>query len=92
MILHGSALQYDGVGTTKKLVCDRCGIELTEKYDVEMALEGRKAWEAALRAKGVEPRGIIPCENYIRCGGEMELINDSRVVRLSQWLMKPFSR
>lgn len=92
MILHGSVLQYDGVRTTKKLVCDRCGIELTEKYDIEMALEGREAWEAAVRAKGAEPRGVIPCENYVRCGGEMKLVDDSSVVRLWQWLMKLFSR
>ena len=56
------------------LVCDKCGKELTERENVELALEGKEAWEAAIRAKGVEPRGVFPCENFIRCGGEMKLI------------------
>ena len=72
----------------KKLACDRCGLELTDKDDVEMALEGKRAWEAAARARGVEPRGVLPCENFIRCGGEMKLSVDSKVVRWRQWLMK----
>ncbi len=59
----------------KKLVCDRCGLELTDKDDVEMALEGKEAWAAAVRARGAEPRGILPCQNFARCGGEMKLLN-----------------
>ncbi len=56
------------------LVCDRCGKELVEREGVELALDGKEAWEAALRAKRVEPRGVFPCENFVRCGGEMKLI------------------
>ena len=59
----------------KKLICDRCGSELSEKEDLETALEGKEAWQATVRARGVEPRGILPCENYARCGGEMKLFS-----------------
>ena len=62
----------------KKLVCDRCGVELTDKDDIELAFEGKEAWEAACRARGVEPRGVLPCQNYIRCGGEIELVTSQR--------------
>ena len=41
----------------KKLVCDRCGLEITEKEDIETALEGKEAWEAACRARGNKPWG-----------------------------------
>ena len=58
----------------KKLVCDRCGNELTEKEDIELALEGRASWEVAVRARGAEPRGVFPCENFSCCGGEMQLV------------------
>ena len=64
----------------KKLVCDKCGIELTEKYDLDQALAGRNTWSAAARARGAEPRGVIPCENFIRCGGEMILVNGRRTI------------
>ncbi len=57
----------------KKLVCDRCGLELKNKDDVDIALEGKEAWEKTVKARGGKPRGIIPCEHYIRCGGEMQL-------------------
>jgi len=57
----------------RKLVCDRCGLELKEKDDLDLAFEGKEAWEATVRARGDKPRGIIPCKNYIRCGGEMVL-------------------
>ena len=63
----------------KKLVCDKCGKELTNKEDVELALEGKEAWEAMVRARGAEPRGVIPCENFVRCGGEMKLVTDRRL-------------
>ena len=62
----------------KKLVCDRCEAELTDKYGVELALEGKEAWEAAVRARGAEPRGVSPCENFIHCGGEMKLVKQRR--------------
>ena len=65
----------------KKLVCDRCGKELTDKDDIELALEGTKAWQAAVRARGAEPRGVFPCENYVRCGGEMILLNSRRIFK-----------
>jgi hypothetical protein len=55
----------------KILICDRCGFELTEKNDVNMAIEGSESWQNAIRARGKEPRGIYPCKNYIRCQGEM---------------------
>ena len=67
----------------KKLVCDRCGLTLTYKDDVDLAIEGKEAWEAACRTHGVEPRGILPCKNYVRCGGEIKVVASRR-----QWLMK----
>jgi len=71
----------------KKLVCDRCGLELTDKEGIDLAIEGRGAWEAACRARGVKPRGFLPCENYVRCGGEIVLVTSRR-----QRLMKFLSR
>ena len=62
----------------KKLVCDRCGLEITEKEDIAIALEGKEAWEAACRARGNKPRGVLPCENYMRCGGEIKLVLSRR--------------
>ena len=55
----------------KKLRCDRCGLELTERDDADAAFEGMVAWQAAARARGIEPRGVLPCKNYVRCGGEI---------------------
>ncbi|MFC1949314.1 hypothetical protein ACFLW0_03985 [Chloroflexota bacterium] len=55
----------------KKLVCDKCGKELTSPGDIELAFEGMEAWQTAVRARGEEPRGIFPCEDYVRCSGEM---------------------
>ena len=66
----------------KKLVCDRCGKELTDKDDIELALGGMETWQAAVRARGAEPRGVFPCENYVRCGGEMILVDSRRKFRL----------
>lgn len=74
----------------RKLVCDRCGAELTEKDDIDLAFEGKEAWVIAARARGADPRGIIPCEHFIRCGGEMKLIKDSRAGRLRRRLTKLF--
>ncbi len=59
----------------KRLVCDRCGLELKDKDDVDLALEGKEAWANSVRARGGKPRGIIPCKHYIRCGGEMQLLD-----------------
>lgn len=72
----------------KKLVCDKCERELTEKDDIDLALEGQEAWAAAVRAEGCEPRGVLPCENFIRCGGEMKLVDDSWIVRCRRRLTK----
>jgi len=72
----------------KKLVCDRCSLELNKKDEIEMALEGQAAWEAAATARGMKPRGIMPCQNYVRCGGEMVLVTDSRHDSWQQRLKK----
>ena len=72
----------------RKLVCDRCKIELTDKYDIELALEGKTAWAAVVKAHGARPIGVLPCENYIRCGGEMKLVDDSWIVRCRRRLTK----
>ena len=61
----------------KILRCDRCGFELTEPEDIQMAYDGREAWHAAARARGIKPRGILPCKHYIRCGGE--------IVEVTRW-------
>ena len=76
----------------KKLVCDRCGNTITEKIDVELALEGKKAWAAASKARCTEPRGIIPCENYVRCHGEMILVRDYSITRTFMWITKVVNR
>ena len=76
----------------KKLVCDRCELELTEREDIFLALDGREAWEEAVRASGAKPRGVYPCENYMRCHGEMKLISNNAIARLYRWLRKSFSR
>jgi len=55
----------------KKLRCDRCGFELSDPEDVELAFECSHTWHASVRAEGGEPRGVFPCENYIRCHGEI---------------------
>ncbi|MBI2850014.1 MAG: hypothetical protein HYX80_03110 [Chloroflexi bacterium] len=55
----------------KKLVCDRCGVVIDIKEDIELALEGTVSWHAFIRARGEEPRGLFPCRNWIQCGGEM---------------------
>ncbi len=56
------------------LVCDRCGFELTDKEDINLALEGQEAWEAAARARGAKPRGVFPCKHFTCCSGEMKLV------------------
>jgi len=74
----------------KKLVCDRCGRELANPYDIEVALGGMEAWAARMRDSGSEARGIIPCEHYVRCEGEMIVVNDSITVRSYRRLKKLF--
>ena len=76
----------------KKLVCDRCGLKITNREDIEMTLEGKEAWEATVRAGGAEPRGTFPCQNFAHCGGEMELVVESGIVRWCRQLMKLLSR
>ena len=55
----------------RKLICDRCGEILDDKEAIELALAGAASWQAYLRERGQEPRGLFPCRNYIRCHGEM---------------------
>ena len=55
----------------KKLVCDRCGTEVSDRDEIELALEGTVSWHAFVRERGDEPRGLFPCKNWIRCHGEM---------------------
>ncbi len=62
----------------KILVCDRCGFELTEKDDINMVMEGSNSWKIAIRERGEQPRGIYPCKNYIRCQGEMQMVEKKR--------------
>jgi hypothetical protein len=60
-----------------KLVCDRCGFELTDKQAIYLALEGTEAWQNAQRSRGFEPRGIFPCRNFSQCKGEMLLVKEA---------------
>jgi hypothetical protein len=57
-----------------KLVCDRCGREIKDEAEIDQIVAGADAWIASVRARGAEPRGIYPCKDYIRCGGEMVII------------------
>jgi hypothetical protein len=76
----------------KKLVCDRCGKELTEKFDVELAIEGAEAWYETCRLRGVEARGVLPCENYVRCRGEMILVRESKILKAFRHMTKADSK
>ena len=58
-----------------KLVCDRCGKEVKDDVEIEQIIAGANAWINSARSRGTEPRGIFPCENYIRCGGEMVIVD-----------------
>ena len=53
---------------------------MTEKEEVELALEGQETWEMAARARGEKPRGVLPCKHYIRCGGEMLIVAERKSV------------
>ncbi len=60
------------MATPKKLVCDRCGKELTDKDAIGVALEGAEAWQMSVIDRDGMPRGLFPCEDYRHCGGEMK--------------------
>ena len=62
----------------EKLVCDKCGFELTDVEEVDLALEGTEAWQDAQRRRGCEPRGVFPCKYYIRCQGEMQIVKETK--------------
>jgi hypothetical protein len=62
----------------EKLVCDKCGFELTEKQDIYLALDGMEAWQNAQRDRGQEPRGVFPCKYYFQCKGEMLLVDEPK--------------
>ena len=62
-------------------------MKLEDRDGIELAIEGKEAWEAACRARGVKPRGILPCENYARCGGEI-VLGASRCQRLMKFLSR----
>ena len=70
----------------KKLVCDRCGLKLEGWSNIVFALEDQGAWEAACRAGDTITRGVFPCKNYIRCGGEIKAAT-SRSQRLMKFLL-----
>jgi hypothetical protein len=74
VIVEGGSIK----GKMKKLICDRCGFELSDRWDILAALDVREAWENAVRARGAEPRGVFPCKYYIRCQGEMLMVNSRR--------------
>ena len=71
----------------RKLRCDRCGLVLTDKDDLDAAFQGMAAWRAATRSRGLRPRGVLPCKNYVRCGGEIV-----EVVWWREWTRKLFVR
>jgi hypothetical protein len=54
-----------------RLICDRCGKEVTDKMVVEAIFAGKDAWKTSHVHEGADARGLFPCENYIRCHGEM---------------------
>jgi hypothetical protein len=60
----------------KKLICDRCGKELSDPEAIDLVIAGMDAWQNSVKARGEEPRGIFPCEYYRNCGGEMIIIDD----------------
>ncbi|MGD1039609.1 MAG: hypothetical protein ABR914_02150 [Dehalococcoidales bacterium] len=62
----------------EKLVCDKCGFELTELEDINLAFEGMEAWQEAQKNRGTEARGVFPCKYFAQCQGEMILVKGSR--------------
>jgi hypothetical protein len=67
----------------KKLVCDRCGREISNPEAIDLVLAGMDAWQNSVRARGEEPRGIFPCEYYRNCGGEMVIIDEQEKLKKS---------
>jgi len=55
----------------KKLVCDKCGNEVTDREGIAVMLEGSAAWHASVKSRGMEPRGYFPCRDHRNCAGEM---------------------
>jgi hypothetical protein len=62
----------------EKLVCDKCGFELTELEDINLAFEGMEAWQEAQQLRGSEPRGVFPCKYFAQCRGEMIPVKGSK--------------
>ena len=60
----------------KKLVCDRCGREISDPEAIDLVLAGMDAWQNSVLSRGEEPRGIFPCEQYRSCGGEMVIVDE----------------
>ena len=60
----------------EKLVCDKCGFEITDLEDISLALDGMEAWQEAQRNRGLEPRGVFPCKYNYKCQGEMMLVSE----------------
>ena len=59
-----------------KLVCDKCGFEITDLEDISLALDGMEAWQEAQRIRGLEPRGVFPCKYNYKGQGEMMLVSE----------------
>ncbi|MFC2038569.1 hypothetical protein ACFLUG_02220 [Chloroflexota bacterium] len=57
--------------STTKLVCDRCGYEVTDPEVIEQMVPGMDAWMDAQKSRGEAPRGLFPCKNYVRCQGQL---------------------
>jgi hypothetical protein len=62
----------------EKLVCDKCGFELDQREDINLALDGMEAWQDACRRRGEEPRGVFPCKYYFQCKGEMLTVREKK--------------
>ena len=60
----------------EKLVCDKCGFEITDPEDISLIVDGMDAWREAQKNRGVEPRGIFPCKYNFQCHGEMFLVSE----------------
>lgn len=72
----------------EKLICDRCGFQLTEKEDISLALDGSDAWIMSCRARGEEARGLFPCKFYFQCKGQMVLLTAKEEKRRKKLLEK----
>lgn len=64
----------------KKLVCDRCGREVTDREEINAILLGADAWRNSVIARGEEPRGYFPCKDYRNCGGEMIEVEEKKIL------------